>query len=265
MTNAYKQKPFLAEKGPKPLHLCNEFNIAYTSDQTEYLIENFEELVKITRQAVPGRSKNFFPDASERTAPENIDERKLEHELYLKYKEPNSIKSNEISKIITHIPYYQFPLVAHGEKEKSRGWGQVDLIGCTPERKPAIIELKRGGSTETPLRVIVEALAYAIALQEMWKQEGTTFRNDWDKLVGMDLKQITAIGLAPSKYWRRWNVNEEQHSNLQKDTGTKIEELRQVAAESGFHIHLASYEVDPNHQPTSEIKLITEQFCSNTH
>jgi hypothetical protein len=90
------------------------------------------------------------------------------------------------------------------------GWKAIDLVGSDSTHLPVIIELKcdnlaaQKGNNETPLRMIVEAAAYGVALKAMWEE--TSFRKSWeDKFAVSDLpeklQKVRLVGLAPKTYW----------------------------------------------------------------
>jgi hypothetical protein len=61
-----------------------------------------------------------------------------------------------------HILEYQLPLKA---KRGDAGVGKVDLFGITTSGQPVVIELKAAGGGDTPLRALLEGLAYAAIIQ----------------------------------------------------------------------------------------------------
>jgi hypothetical protein len=72
------------------------------------------------------------------------------------------------------IQTYQMPLQG---TRKDRRWGKVDLVGATPDALPVVIELKQEQATDTPLRMLVEGLAYACAVRKAWNESG--LRAEW--------------------------------------------------------------------------------------
>lgn len=75
---------------------------------------------------------------------------------------------------------YQFPLKA---RQNDKGVGKVDLIGVINDEIPCVIELKvdqkRGGKADTPLRALLEGLAYCALVEanknEIWKEAQNKF------------------------------------------------------------------------------------------
>jgi hypothetical protein len=84
-------------------------------------------------------------------------------------------------------------------------WGEVDLVGRSPEGAPVVIELKGASSNEPPLRGIAEGVAYAIALRQAWRR---CFGKQWcDALQideGSDCICRTVFALLPNMGTSHW-------------------------------------------------------------
>jgi hypothetical protein len=117
------------------------------------------------------------------------------------------------------IVAYQVPLFA---KQKKEGWGYIDLLGIDTDGTPAVLELKkepardadkRTKNSETPLRMVLEAAAYAVALRHNWKNFRPQFVESLQKM-GLDpafisklpseLTTVRLLGVAPAEYWSDW-------------------------------------------------------------
>lgn len=95
---------------------------------------------------------------------------------------------------------YQFPLKA---RQNDKGFGKVDLIGVINDEIPCVIELKvdqkGGGKADTPLRALLEGLAYCALVEsnkkEIWKEAQEKF--------GFEFKgpRPHLMILAPVGYW----------------------------------------------------------------
>jgi hypothetical protein len=136
-----------------------------------------------------------------------------------------------------HVVSYQVPVY---NARKSDGWGKIDILGVTPDWFPVVIELKAGDSEESPLRMIMEAVAYSIALQEAWTHP---FRDNWKNVLnekaGQSLESLAhlpdkltscqILGAAPPEYWKR-------HEELSPGWRNQIRQILFVLAERGLHI-----------------------------
>ncbi|MBY0527984.1 MAG: hypothetical protein K2R98_31595 [Gemmataceae bacterium] len=114
---------------------------------------------------------------------------------------------------------YQVPLFS---KQKKEGWGYIDLLGIDDDGTLAVLELKKepGRSTgdrttnsESPLRMVLEAAAYAAALRKSWSpfrfQLADYLRkNAFDEGLISRLPQkltlVRLVGVAPAEYWMDW-------------------------------------------------------------
>ena len=60
----------------------------------------------------------------------------------------------------------------------------MDLLGVDKDGAlvPVVVELKRGGSNDSPLGILLEALAYGVAIRELWND----IAREWkDKAIRM--------------------------------------------------------------------------------
>ena len=103
----------------------------------------------------------------------------------------------------------QVPLNSEREAE---GWGAIDLFGLTDQGRPVIIELKKGDSDETPLRAVLEAAAYAIAVAENWAQiswECVAWQESDGGgapiLPASDPYPMSIVVASEARFWENWN------------------------------------------------------------
>lgn len=111
---------------------------------------------------------------------------------------------------------FQVPLYSRQNQE---GWGDIDLMGVYGGA-PSIIELKGrpqvnpDGSiqtTNTPLKIVIQALAYAIAVRSHWNFIREEFAMRCQDLgistqVQQDLEgvDIPIVAAAPADFWMNW-------------------------------------------------------------
>ena len=119
---------------------------------------------------------------------------------------------------------YQVPLKA---AQSDKGIGKIDLMGCGPDGRLEVIELKVGRSAgtmgETPLRALLEGLAYAAIVHA----NEITFTEEVAGVFGLavraDPPAVTVA--APTPFWQRWN----QHRSAERwvpAIGRLIREIR---------------------------------------
>ena len=91
------------------------------------------------------------------------------------------------------------------------GWAFIDLVGITAEGAPVIIELKGNDAGDTPQRVIMEGIAYAIALRKVWAGFYAELAPLMEQHhVNVPLQQFPqqfhVCLLAPKVNWDRWHT-----------------------------------------------------------
>ena len=280
MNTLEKYNPFL-----RPLHLCNsgDFTKTHYVQQTEFLRDHLRELIDITTARVPGRDHDFLIERKDIPLPKerkNLSERHLEYAIYDLFKECNNSNKTESFPGISHIPFYQFPLRASRSSLKTNkkpinlnvGWGKVDLLGCNKHGTPAVIELKiPKKNPETPLRIIVEGMAYAIAIRAMWNHPNKKFQEAWVEKIGSkpdclceNIEEIGIIGLAPERYWEKWRSTAPKFSDGEKTWGSATKDLLLAAKSSGFSVDFVSFDEGDATTPPSNFRVITQEFCNQT-
>ncbi len=189
----------------------------YFGEQSQHLCDHFEEAVAATKDAVPQRGQGY---ALGRSATLKIDEsereRRWERSVFERWR---SSGLSPVKQCWDRIVAFQVPLFDQQGKD---GWGYIDLLGIFERGEVCVVELKKEpttmqsggtGSSESPLRMVLEAAAYAIAIQKNWGQ----FRNElvthmktldmdessWSKLPD-ELTSVRLVGAAPAAYWIDW-------------------------------------------------------------
>ena len=164
-----------------------------------------------------------------------------------------------------HVQTYQMPLK---DKEKD-AWGEIDLVGVSEDGLPIILELKQENSKDTPLWMLVEGLAYAVAVQRAWN-EGC-LRNEWEEHVtplsesfhsASKLSQIPVIGIAPCDYWERKLGNRGPQDTVSRPAWEHFKNLCNACANCGFPVSFLQFTCDesnssgwPTIQNISQVNL----------
>jgi hypothetical protein len=117
------------------------------------------------------------------------------------------------------IVTYQVPLFAKQQKDK---WGYIDLLGIDTNGTLAVLELKkepgrdakdRTKNSESPLRIVLEAAAYAVALRHNWRTfqpqlvhylQTINFQPEIISKMPSQLSTVRLVGIAPVEYWVDW-------------------------------------------------------------
>jgi hypothetical protein len=220
-----------------------------TAQQCRRLLECLPKAVLATKQAAPHGNKGPHPLLRKpRPKLENPQkewqECHWEEALWRKYGQDNSVV---VPGLWARILSYQVML---RNTNDDKGWGEIDLLAVAESGLPTIIELKRDTSKESPLRLLVQGCAYAIAVKECWDVFGPTFAS---RIATMKFpphrsepKNIPILCLAPSQYWAQCF----QIDDL-KPAWPIFHQLITALAELGFPVTFAAV----HHQGKDELGL----------
>lgn len=152
------------------------------------------------------------------------------------------------------------------DKRADAGWRAIDLIGVSEWFTPVIFELKDGDSDETILRMILEGVAYAIAVRKTWNAENSGLREEWETGImhgyrnqGLEislpmcphrLHTVRVVCIAPTEFWtsRICTENEDRTGTNHKVFPGDWRPLAQLArafGERGFPVTFAAFDVVP--------------------
>lgn len=95
-----------------------------------------------------------------------------------------------------HIVDYQLPLKA---RRSDSGVGKVDLFGVTGSGQAAVVELKAATGGDTPLRAVLEGLAYTAILQANLATIRKEVLQRYSLMITSDVPRL--IVMAPEEYW----------------------------------------------------------------
>lgn len=157
-----------------------------------------------------------------------------------------------------HVQTYQMPL----KDKESDAWGEVDLVGVSEDGLPVILELKQKNSQDTPLWMLAQGLAYAVAVQRAWNNGRLC--NEWEEHViplsesfhsTSKLSQIPVIGIAPHDYWEKKIGIKGKRSNgkVKESAWRQFKNLCDACSNRGFPVSFLQFtysEAGPNRLPT---------------
>ncbi len=171
------------------------------------------------------------------------EESKLERSLHAQW--PAAGVNHFWPTICVGFPAYQLPLFG---RQKKNSWGYIDLVGVSPSGNPQVVELKIGSSDDSPFHLIVQGVAYAIALRHAWNRG--EFRLHWPVLDGMPspptfLHAVDVIALCPSQYW----VEAKKWMSSIDGAVQKFHQLLEECRKFHFPVYLGSFDAEP--QPES--------------
>jgi hypothetical protein len=202
----------------------------YLVAQCQWLTSELDLAISATRLQAPDRPANGhgfkLADRICKPRPKNGDERQLEWDLYNEWGLGSKLSAGECDTsqdrgeaknvCFKKLVGVQVPVYDNNLRD---GWDKIDLVGINDQGEPVIVELKTGDASDKPLRVILEGVAYAIALQKVW----SGFYSELEPLIrdcGVKLKQspekFHVCVLAPDKYWKSWKSY--LHNNEHRDS-----------------------------------------------
>lgn len=98
-----------------------------------------------------------------------------------------------------HILEYQLPLKA---RRSDLSVGKADLFGITGSGQAAVIELKAARGGDTPLRALLEGLAYTAIVQANLATLRKEVQQRYSRTITADTPRL--IVMAPDDYWSRF-------------------------------------------------------------
>ena len=206
--NFRSEPPFYGLTPASGLHvLKNGWNqVESMSEQCSWLHDELGLALEVTHRMAPTRNAAQGFQLEERInqpRPQNGEERQLEWDLYNQYKLTNNNQSD--NPFWTRLVGFQVPLY---DNILHDGWDKIDLVGIDYEGLPVVGELKKGSSTEKPLRPLLEAAGYAIALKNVWptfytELQAVLIQHNINQTVIQNPAKFRLLILAPPEYWQR--------------------------------------------------------------
>jgi len=229
------------------------FQLRWMKEQSEAVCEHLANLVRNTEAEAPIRDqdKTYRLSRQLRKMPQ-LEERRLEAAIWKRWGPTVTTKQEEfLPDVCRYIQTFQMPLYAY---KTQKHWKAVDLVGVSPKGLPVIMELKKGGSAEPPLRMLVEAAAYGIAIRTAWNN-GHLAR-DWRTEVKsmilpenreMDLQTITLVCLAPAGYWQACIGPSDKQSRrkVKREAWASFHKVVNAFNGHGFPAHFIQFDEQP--------------------
>ncbi len=163
---------------------------------------------------------------------------------------------------------YQVPI---RQTDKAESGKAVDLLGINEAGEPVVFELRVGQSPETPLRMLVEALSYAVAMRKAWNESGALRRqvpelvrklNPNVSLHDGPLLEVPIVGIAPTEYWDRCLGRSGAKGKVPQAAWPPFGDLVRACRVRGFPAYFVQFDVggkDVNGLPTvSRFRVVDE-------
>lgn len=232
------------ERNIESLHILKDTltDKSFIGSDSDFVRENWDEIRRCTEEESPKRTQGFYLTRTP-TDDANVEERILAISMYERWNRPGMrTQKGRLDRIVAE----QVPLFDNRAKNQ---WGHIDLLGVS-KSSPVVIELKRKPSarkngvtaaSETPLRMLLEGLAYAVALKSH-----DSFWNDWWQLLNsLDIprcksKDVSVICAAPASFWIDWLPITDKGKKFQKNARIQFHQLLEHVRQSGFAVDFAS-------------------------
>jgi len=209
----------------KELNQVSKFLHFMKKMEVSEIIDSYRQL---RDEDAPQRQNSYFVDTHNGIpssgSSSNRNEEHLAIALFNASREKKTFKLPD-SRVLEFIDY-QTPLKA---KQSDKGIGKVDLFGVIDNKLPAVIELKieskSGGQADTPLRALLEGLAYCAIIEKNLPKLSDEASNKFNKEFN---EELTLVVLAPDEYWKRYLQNKsagDWFPEIKKISNTLKEEL----------------------------------------
>lgn len=203
------------------------------------LLECFDESVRCTRCKAPVRRKDFKLDRESAGHPRGKEAR-WERAIWELWGPNFRTKAWFLPDVCHYIQTYQMPL---RQVRADRYWQGIDLVGVGKGGLPVLIELKEPGSSNTPLFMMLEAVAYGLCIMKTW--EAGPLRKAWQERVKVtsttaktgELRKIQLIGLAPEGYWQGFSSKKRE---LLAKADPALQQLQRKMERHGLIWHFAT-------------------------
>jgi len=239
--------------GKKGLHELRPSvdQLSFMGEHSRKLIDLLDVEIERTYAAAPKRVQGYKLDRGEKRNPvPQQRERLLEKAIWKRWRHDHLPEGATpfYPHLCHHIQTFQMPL--QGQRT-DRSWGKIDLVGVTNHGLPIVLELKREKAKDTPLRMLVEGLAYAVALRRAWN-EGF-LRQEWKKVVTKlskdweapkTLRTVPVFGIAPIEYWNRkfGERGKRTDDKVPEDAWEPFNRLCEACSQRGFPVSFFSFE-----------------------
>lgn len=188
----------------KELNQISQFLQFMKNIDLNEIVDSYKQL---RDEEAPQRENAYFVDTHNGiTSSGSSSNRKEEHLAIALFNESRAKKVFKLpdGRVLEFIDY-QTPLKA---KQRDKGIGKVDLFGVLDNTIPTVIELKiegqQGSQADTPLRALLEGLAYCAIIEKNLPKISIEASHKFNKRFN---KELALVVLAPDEYWKRYLQN----------------------------------------------------------
>jgi len=225
--------------------------------RSEEVLRYLNVLLERSYKEAPSRHESFKLNREGKTNPKKSQkEGRLEKAIWEQWRRGSGADNDRffLPWVCRFILSYQMPLWnTRADKEKSGRY--ADLIGVSREWLPVVIELKTAESGETPLRMLVESLAYGVAIRKAWNDPEGPFNKAWTTQLNTIapknecppmLQDVPLICLAPAGYWKKCigkPAGKRTPKQVFAEAWYPFNKLVAACAERGYPVTFAEFDV----------------------
>jgi hypothetical protein len=236
-------------------HEMKKFDFSRTAQDSQEIARHLDRLIEMTYAAAPLRQprpnrKDLYCLRRIPSTPSDECEHLYEKAIRMQWDKSRTPAEGFLPGVCEHIQAEQVPLK---EYDSDEGWSEIDLVGVSPQFLPVVLELKiahmkkdEEANDESPLRMLVEGLAYAIGVKRAWN-EGH-FRTAWQEVVDpratmpKHLAEVPIVGIAPNEYWDRRMGKAGRLGILSSQDWHALGKFVEDLAQKGFPVHFVQYQ-----------------------
>jgi hypothetical protein len=225
----------------RPIDCTESLHVLKAGFQKKHMAQQCKDLcgcldlvIKNTRKAAPVRRNPYLVHRESPRLPADP-EAKWEEAVFKKW---TAAGAEPIPGAWHRIVTYQVNLP---DTRANRGWGEIDLLGVSDVGLPVVIELKAPAAADTPPAFLVQAVAYAIAIQRAWPNRLAT---EWSNKIAQAydlqitpsraLQMCPVVCAAPREFWDCWIGQSNKARTVKPKTWDAFRRLVGAFAARGF-------------------------------
>ncbi len=228
-------------------HLKDEIGgRAAMAENAGKITERLGKYLEFTEASVQMRSGKPLDSTTRKTLNEMKD--KGERRLGLSILTCWNISSQKVflPDLCPRLLQQQVPLAAMQGAER---WGKIDLMGMSAKGEPVVIELKAKKAPDSPLRAMIEAVGYAVAIRKNWPEYQPRLERPsnsvWAKVDPSS--NISVVVLAPTEFWQKLD-----RSKISRKAITALVELEKGLSNKGYPVRFSSINASIDNMKVSD-------------
>ncbi len=230
------------------LHVVkSQFNKTFMEPQCRQLFDQLDQAIAATRKVAPLRDQGYLTRPRTESGEPLGEEARWERGLWRQWSSPDA---QPVAGAWERIATYQENLPS---SIQANGWGEIDLIGVSSNGLPVIIELKAPNPNQpqsachaTPAGGLVQALSYAVVVQENWASFRGSFGHHLRERMFLTaempekLTSVPIVLAATQIYWDEWIGDTARAATVVSSTWSAFSDLVAAIADRGYPVSFVS-------------------------